>query len=603
MKRISYLLLIIFLLGTIISCDDDAFLEENPKTIYTPESAFTTSKQVDDQLVTAYLALAGTYTDTWWLGLGADNYDVEDYQCSFGAGGESNYATWTTNDFSDQWNTLYQIASYANLAMSGAELVTWSSEDDKASELAQAKFLRGWAYLRLGELFGGVPIVEEYSEELKLDYTRSTRAETYQFAIDNFEDAVAGLPESADESGRISVSVAKHFLAEAYLALGTETDNAGGEFAQAISYASDVVAEHDIMHDRFGVRADATDGGSQNGAPNYRADGDVFYDLFRKGNYDASENTESVWVAKSADYDGFMEYFTEQGWFGPNSDAPLWSIGANAAPVFRDLYWADDYVEDGAGLCPWTGNVDQTLYSGGSTGYYCGGFSIARFAPTSYLTHKVWGGDSSNELWDDMRNSELNYSRIHICLDQDHSLYGQPITEDMIVQRGDGFNQFFPMTAKVFNREDLWGFDSYTLSTGGGTIYGRDIYLVRSAETYLLRAEAYLRSGQSTEAANDINTLRTRANCAKLYTGSEVDIYTILDERIRELSYEEQRWATLLRIGGDELKNQLMDNAMYVADAPTPIFTGTIDWDLLPIPEDAFISINTGAEIEQNPGW
>ena len=602
MNKLLYLLLVLFSVTGLISCEDNEFLEENPKTLFTPDNAFTTSKQVDDQLVTAYLALANTYTNTWWLGLGADNFDVEDYQCGFGATGESNYSSWTTNDFVGQWNTLYQIASYANLAIKGSDQVTWTSESDKAYELAQAKFLRGWAYLRLGELFGGVPIVDEYSEELKLDYTRATREATYQFAITNFAEAIAGLPAAPAQSGRMSKSAASHFLAEAYLALGTETGTTS-YYQDAIDAASDVIDAHPLMTDRFGVRANLADGGTSNGAPNYRADGDVFYDLFRKGNYDAAENTESVWVAKSADYDGFMNYFTGQGWFGPNSDAPVFTIGANAAPVFRDLYWADEYKEDGAASSPWGGNIDQSLYSGGSTGYYCGGFSIARFAPTNYLADKVWGNEETSEYWDDMRNSELNYSRVHLCLDQNHSMYLQPITDDMIVQRGGGFNQYFPMSAKVFNREDMWGFEATTLSTGGASIYGRDIYLVRSAETYLIRAEAYLRNGQADEAADDLNALRTRANSAKLFTEGEVDIYSILDERIRELSFEEHRWATLLRIGGDVLKNQLMNNATFVADAPVPIFTGTIDWDLLPIPQDAVIGVNSGAVIEQNPGW
>ncbi len=603
MKNILYTLLFIFSVVGFISCEDDAFLEEHPKDIFTPETAFTSSKQVDDQIITAYRALAGTYNETWWLGLGADLFDTEDYVSGFGANGESNFSRLDENSYNNRWNSLYQIASYANLALSGSELVEWDSETEKNYEVAQAKFFRGWAYLRLGEMFGGVPIVEEYSEVLKLDYTRSTREQTYQFAIDNLEAALTGLPSEALEDGRVTPDVVNHFLSEAYIAMGIETGNAD-YYDDAIDAATIVINNHPLMTDRFGVRADPLDGGSRNGVPNYRADGDVFYDLFRIGNYDAPENTESVWVAKSGDYDTYQEYVTGGGWLRPSSDSPDWIINpeGSAAPVFRDIAWAPEYIEEGAANGPFSGNIDLTIYPGGQTGPYCGGFSIGRMAPTKYVQETIWGDNDASPLWDDMRNSEINYSRLHLCLDRNHSMYGQPVSADMIVQRGGGFNQYFPLTAKIFNREDLWAFEPAIINTGGAKIYGRDKYLIRSAETYLLRAEAYLRAGSPDLAADDINTLRQRANCTKLFTESEVDIYTILDERVRELSYEEHRWATLLRIGGEVFKNQIADHAMYVADAPTPIADAP-DWDLLAIPLDAVIGVNTGAEIEQNPGW
>ena len=38
------------------------------------------------------------------------------------------------------------------------------------------------------------------------------------------------------------------------------------------------------------------------------------------------------------------------------------------------------------------------------------------------------------------------------------------------------------------------------------------------------RAEAYLRNGQVDKATEDINALRERAECAKLFTEGEVDV-------------------------------------------------------------------------------
>jgi starch-binding outer membrane protein, SusD/RagB family len=78
---------------------------------------------------------------------------------------------------------------------------------------------------------------------------------------------------------------------------------------------------------------------------------------------------------------------------------------------------------------------------------------------------------------------------------------------------------------------------------GGNT----DWYVFRLAETYLLRAEAYAWKGELAKAADDINAVRTRAKCAP-YEASKVNIGTVLDERARELYFEEPRKTELTRI-------------------------------------------------------
>ena len=74
-----------------------------------------------------------------------------------------------------------------------------------------------------------------------------------------------------------------------------------------------------------------------------------------------------------------------------------------------------------------------------------------------------------------------------------------------------------------------------------------DWYVFRLAETYLLRAEAYFWKGDLANAATDINQVRTRAKAAPI-TAAQVNMGTILDERARELYYEEPRKTELTRI-------------------------------------------------------
>ena len=75
-----------------------------------------------------------------------------------------------------------------------------------------------------------------------------------------------------------------------------------------------------------------------------------------------------------------------------------------------------------------------------------------------------------------------------------------------------------------------------------------DWYVFRLAETYLLRAEAYWWKGEIANAMADVNAIRTRAGAAPYTDAASFDIGTILDERARELFWEEPRKTELNRM-------------------------------------------------------
>lgn len=581
------------------SCDDDGYLEENPKTLYTIESAFTKSSQVDATIVQAYYAFGELYgvsniymeyTDgricaNLLHGDGADFLGGNGYP-TYASGLMSNYQSLNsdTSEFNSLWNALYQLAADANLAMYGAELVDWSDEDEKAYALAQAHFFRGYAYLRLAECFGGVPIVEEYSEELRFDYTRSTREETYQFAIDDLKQAAADLPDYPESDGRVAKGIANHFLAEAYLGLGIETSDSS-QYTLAASAAQTTINLHPLMTERFGVRANSADTGTSNDVANYREDGNVFYDLFQMGNYNYSEgNNESLMAILQPTADEYDENGGRFYMFGITCYAP-----------FRDLNWADEYDEAGTSGGPWKSNVDYDLYPGGPNSYYLGGTTWGMVGSCDYIDEVVW----EDEFADDMRNEQINLCD-PIVLDTLHSLYGQTIDKNMLEYP----SAYMRISCKN-TMQDGWGWTSrHTYANGSYAVqWGRDWYVARSSETYLLLAEAYLRAGNSSAATEALNTVRRRANAGYEYTS--ITLQNILDERARELAWEEHRWPTLLRMnaGGtpcDEVTNQLTNHTMYASDCEQPGITPA--WGLFPIPLTV-INLNTEAEIEQNYGW
>ena len=72
----------------------------------------------------------------------------------------------------------------------------------------------------------------------------------------------------------------------------------------------------------------------------------------------------------------------------------------------------------------------------------------------------------------------------------------------------------------------------------------------------------------------------------------------ILDERARELVFEENRWNTLLRMGGTIAVDRIKKYAFW----PEAATTLTFNYNLWPIPQSV-IDTNKGEIIDQNPGW
>ncbi|MBQ8071102.1 MAG: RagB/SusD family nutrient uptake outer membrane protein [Bacteroidales bacterium] len=278
------------------------------------------------------------------------------------------------------------------------------------------------------------------------------------------------------------------------------------------------------------------------------------------------------------------------------NNGSIYYLTMNTGPIFRDMRWKPEYREAGANDSPFMGNIDLAKYPGGNLCAYLGGFSIGRVAETKYISDKVWAGD----LAKDMRNDPINICREFICLDRDHSRYGTVVKAEELQDPAG----MFPLRSKTAMQDD-WGWHSSAMDEHIAQ-YGRDWYVVRSAETYLLAAEAYLRDGNAEKAAQALNAVRSRAEASTLFSASQIDIYTILDERARELSYEERRWPTLLRMGSsvdgknEVMVNQLKKNAMFIADFT--YYTGEIGWTLFPIPLK-YIQMNSEAEMAQNKGW
>jgi starch-binding outer membrane protein, SusD/RagB family len=110
----------------------------------------------------------------------------------------------------------------ANLVLESAPDVAMN-EGQKASLVAEAKFLRGYAYLSLLKRYSagnkpadaGVPLLLTVEDAQKSDITRATQEEVFSQVLKDLTDGEAGLPVRLD--GRASKGAAQMALADAYL--------------------------------------------------------------------------------------------------------------------------------------------------------------------------------------------------------------------------------------------------------------------------------------------------------------------------------------------------------------------------------------------------
>ena len=263
--------------------------------------------------------------------------------------------------------------------------------------------------------------------------------------------------------------------------------------------------------------------------------------------------------------------------------------GENKAPrVFGPAYFRIGKTPDGYNA------IRGELIDGSYTGYSDTlNRPVAWARPTNYVVYDIWKSDWDN----DYRNTEACIKR-NFYFDNPESAYdGQKIdfslyAEGERVALTDTNQYLFPYFMKINSPCEV----HVSKSMSGLGVCHKDIYAMRLAETYLLRAEGYLGLGKTDEAANDINVVRNRSNATSV-TAGEVDINYILDERARELYTEEMRMLTLMRLG------LLVDRVRTYNN--NPIITNLNIQDhnnLWPIPQTE-IDLNTGADLGQNDGY
>jgi hypothetical protein len=224
MKRLNIKLLCgtIMVMLFMTSCDD--ILNESPRSDYTPEY-FQTENGVRGGVTSMYAHLRYIYGNAYFyntLETGTDEYTyAESADQNFlvmDISGEGDITS--TNSRADVlWGNAFQnINTASGVIEFGGEV-----ESISPSLLAEARFFRAFDYFMLVQTFGGVPL-DLGAGELTFNSspvrtsTRNTVPEVYTKAIfPDLEQAIQDLPVQPRVTGGVTKTVARLYLAKAYL--------------------------------------------------------------------------------------------------------------------------------------------------------------------------------------------------------------------------------------------------------------------------------------------------------------------------------------------------------------------------------------------------
>lgn len=644
----------ITLLSLFLVMGCNSILEEEPRSIYTPAD-FNTQKGITSGITALYEQLryvygngyyyagmqSGTDESTWGQNVNTDARNAD----FTGVGNLSSQ----NNPYAAIWG-LWPGVNTANGVIENGEAIGVSP-----ALIAEARFFRGFYYFLLVQTFGGVPL-DLGSGELKFNTKessfsiRNTVPEVYTKAI--FPDllqAINDLPETSRFTGTTNKTLARLYLAKAYLTYGWWLQNPAGiptyPAPDAPREDPDGLEADDYFQMAYDVATTAINNHPASvGLLNY------YYDIHRGSN---DRNIEMLLYADHTQANNIYNGH-DVNEFGPGSPpgnfAP-WIATWNYTEVRSQFVLGEAFSANSvqreavqAHGRPWTGvapthelvqnvfadKTNDSRYDGTFTTVYRGNWQ--RAGGTTYGTlSQVF---NANGMTVSMGQPILT------LLDTDPGTITYPtgagssnVGGGTIAGRAD-----WVIAPPRFSRivyPGLWKLGPFRTDNGTGlgqanARYTRPFPVAKFSELYFIAAEAAVK-GATTLGGQDarelINVIRARAgkwrwdnndnvdrvedNSVAMTdaTPAVIDIDYILDERSREYYGEGFRWFDLVRTQTWHTRAASYTICGTAKGDPTPVvYNRTIPLTayLRPIPQrqlDAMVMTAEEKAAYQNPGY
>lgn len=380
-----------------------------------------------------------------------------------------------------QWDNLYLGINDANIIIENATASASTSDAIKKTALGEGYFFRAYNYLRLVSQYGAVPLKTQSSTKVELEFTRQSPKEIFDVIIADFNQAY-NLLGNTGSPAKITKDAAAHFLAKAYLSRASEINDSWNSSTKAADLAAigplcdGVISRHPLT-------------------PNF---GDLWKYIAPNG---ANENLSEVILS--------AQFTSDLSANGQNTQHLYYvSRYEDIAQMQRDLTGDRPFSR----LCPnfymyriYDLQNDSRFWKSFRTKHKVNGITVT--APYVYGDLGIMyvinqPGDTRFSA--NLLNNSVTYSGTGKTIPHVYVAYRTGQTTDI------GWNNTgkFPSLSKFMDGSRSAGFND---------VRGlRDITLARSAETYLIAAEAKIRlaklgTGTYNDALTYINPLRARA--------------------------------------------------------------------------------------------
>jgi len=197
-------------------------------------------------------------TDEFHVGGDASNGPWNNYDATLAPGLTNNGNLQAANNF---WDALYTGVGDANLLIANATASGSTSTAIKNTALGEGYFFRAYNYaynyLRLVQQWGAVPLKTTPSTTVELEFTRADPKDVYTQIIADFNKAKDLLP-TGGAPARLTKDAAAHFLAKAYLARASEINSSWNSSTVAADLAAigplcDAVIANHPLASNFGA--------------------------------------------------------------------------------------------------------------------------------------------------------------------------------------------------------------------------------------------------------------------------------------------------------------------------------------------------------------
>lgn len=484
----------------VTSCSE-SFLDEKLETAR-DFSYYDTEAGIQQLSVgTYYRVFASSFATEYQYG--TTNYGTDEFH----VGGDDTNSQWNNYDSrfgsiittirttaQEPWDNAYLGIGLANQLIESATNIASTSDAIKKTALGEGYFMRAYSYLKLVRQYGGVPLKLKPSTTVELEFSRATAEEVLKQVIDDFTQAYNLLANTGGPN-RITKDAAAHFLAKAYLTRASEindswnTSTKSADLQKVVTLSDEVISRHALAGNYQALWDYTKPDGTNESLPELILSASFSRDPALK-----TENNSHIFF--TARYDDLALMQRDLTGMRPYSRM--------AATYFT--YDVFDHINDSRFWKVF--RTKHRVNKGGTSG------GITYTAGTDLGIMYVINSKGDTRFAKTINNNDpgILYSKTN-----------KTIPHVYVAYAADGLgleaNPRFPSLSKHFES------DRTAINDNRGM---RDEILARSAETYLMAAEAKIRlaklgNGSYADALPYINAVRTRATYKQ---GEDRSFYT-----------------------------------------------------------------------------